>query len=158
MDSELVEIQKRVGVTADGVWGPKTRHAIALSLGITAAKPAAGGVDAGVVAHKGAVVVAEPLSYFVDAVPGVEHARREQMPDLVGSDRADPGGGGELVEPAGDVVRSQRLAGAAGEHVPRRRRCLRSSRVGQAVEGHRVKEQGAGAVVRLGVDRHSYRR
>lgn len=34
MDSELVAIQKAVGVTADGVWGPKTSHAVALALGI----------------------------------------------------------------------------------------------------------------------------
>jgi hypothetical protein len=34
--------------------------------------PAAGGVDAGVVAHQGAGVVAEPFGDFVNAVPGIE--------------------------------------------------------------------------------------
>lgn len=34
MDFELAAIQKRVGVTADGIWGPVTRAAIARELGV----------------------------------------------------------------------------------------------------------------------------
>lgn len=54
MDLELLAIQKRLAELghspgpADGVWGPSTRAAVALSLGINAAAklPAAGAVDA----------------------------------------------------------------------------------------------------------------
>jgi hypothetical protein len=34
--------------------------------------------------------VAESLGHFVDAVTAVEQAGRQQVPDLVRSDRADP--------------------------------------------------------------------
>ena len=50
---------------------------------------AAVGVDAVVVAHQGAGVVAEAFGYFVDAVAGVEQAGGEQVADLVRADRAD---------------------------------------------------------------------
>ena len=55
--------------------------------------------------------MAEPFRDVVDAVTGVEQSRRDQIPDLVRADRPDRRGFGQLVEPVGEIVRSDRLAG-----------------------------------------------
>jgi hypothetical protein len=51
---------------------------------------ASGCVDQGVVAHQSGQVMAEPFGDLVDAVAGVEQARRDQMPDLVRSRSGGP--------------------------------------------------------------------
>jgi hypothetical protein len=69
-------------------------------------------------------VVSETFGHLRNAVPEIQQIRRDQVPDLVWAERADPCGGRELVEPVRDVVRPQRLPLPAGEHVPRHQRLL----------------------------------
>ena len=69
--------------------------------------------------------MAEPFGDFVNAVPGVEQIRRDQMPDLMGAERPDPGRDSDLVEPAGNVIRPQVPTRSTGEQVPRRSPRLR---------------------------------
>lgn len=89
--------------------------------------------------------MAKPFGDLVDAEPGVQQVRGDEMPNLVRTERPDSGRDSNLIESASDVIRSQMPASSASEQVPGRpARCYHSS--GEALEGIRAAHQRAEAV------------